>query len=220
MSNRSRVRIRARARLRARARKPLLPNSHKNKLFNLAPGTVLCIVGQPWLNVCIYKPERLRCPLCQQIFTAKLPPELYTGVRQTCDKLANSIERIPANLGHAIPTIWTLGNLKRKGVFTTGILGKVDDKQVALFFTGRQHAGKNLNDLLDMREEGLLVPIQTCDALSRNSPKDHSTQKGLCNAHARRNFYEIASRWPKECVNIVSSFDLVSHLTHSALKTI
>ena len=102
-----------------------------------------------------------------------------------------------------------IGNPKRKGVFTTGILGKVDEKQIALFFTGRQHAGENLNDLLNMREKGLPVPIQACDALSRNAPKDHSTEQGLCNAHARRNFYEIASRWPKECVNIVSSFDLV-----------
>ena len=102
-----------------------------------------------------------------------------------------------------------VANPERKGIFTTGILGKAHDQEIALFFTGRQHAGENLKDLLDMRDEALPVPIQACDALSRNIPKNHSTQLAYCNAHARRNFYEIASYWPNECVNVVSSFDLV-----------
>lgn len=245
----------------------ICPECGKGKLFNLAPGTVLRIVGQPWLNVCIYKPERLRCPICQQVFTAKLPKELYTESR--VDKTAKAIvsilkyrggmpfyrqEQIQTILGNPISDteIWGMtrdvaeclepvfvelcqsaadcecihnddtmarvltlmkenevANPERTGIFTTGILGKVDDKQIALFFTGRQHAGENLNDLLDTREEILPVPIQACDALSRNTPKDHSTQQANCNAHARRKFYEIASCWPKECVNVVSSFDLV-----------
>jgi hypothetical protein len=100
-------------------------------------------------------------------------------------------------------------NLERKGIFTTGLLAKMDDKQIALFFTGRQHAGENLNDLLDMRDEALPIPIQACDALSRNTPRDHSTLQANCNSHARRKFYEIISYWPKECINVVSAFDLV-----------
>lgn len=243
------------------------PACSKGKLFNLAPGTVLHVVGQPWLNVSIYKPERLRCPTCGQIFTAKLPAELYTESR--IDKTAKAIvsilkyrggmpfyrqEQIQTILGNPISDteIWSMTrdvadciepifielcqfaangeclhnddtrarvlslmkenevvNPERKGIFTTGILGKVDDKQIALFFTGRQHAGENLNDLLEMREKALPTPIQACDALSRNAPKDHSTRPAYCNSHARRNFYEIASCWPKECVNVVSSFDLV-----------
>jgi transposase len=65
---------------------------NKGKLFNLAPGTVLRIVGQPRLNVQIYKPERLRCPVCQQVFTAKLPEDLYIGSR--IDKTAKAIVSI------------------------------------------------------------------------------------------------------------------------------
>lgn len=245
----------------------ICPACGKGKLFNLSPGTVLRIVGQPWLNVNIYKPERLRCPTCGQVFTAKLPAELYTESRvdQTAKAIVSILkyrggmpfyrqEQIQTILGNPISDteIWGMTrdvadciepvfvelcrlaanceclhnddttarvlslmkeneveNPERTGIFTTGILGKVDDKQIALFFTGRQHAGENLNDLLGMREEALPVPIQVCDALSRNIPKDHSTQPAYCNAHARRNFYEIASCWPKECVNVVSSFDLV-----------
>jgi hypothetical protein len=102
-----------------------------------------------------------------------------------------------------------LSDPERKGVFTTGILSKVDNRQIALFFTGRQHAGENLNDLLQDREPMLPLPIQACDALSRNLPKDYHTQPAYCNAHARRNFYEIASCWPKECMKVISLFDLV-----------
>ena len=100
-------------------------------------------------------------------------------------------------------------NPERKGIFTTALLAKMADKQIALFFTGRQHAGENLNEILDARDEVLPSPIQSCDALSRNIPKDHSTQVGYCNAHVRRKFYEIASYWPKECLTVVSGFNLV-----------
>ncbi len=42
---------------------------------------MLRIVGFPWLQVEIYRPERLRCSLCGKIFTAILPSELATGSR-------------------------------------------------------------------------------------------------------------------------------------------
>jgi transposase len=53
----------------------------KGKLFNLSPGTVLRIVGQPWLQVEIYRPERLRCAVCGKVFTANLPQEVATQSR-------------------------------------------------------------------------------------------------------------------------------------------
>ena len=175
----------------------LCPDCSKGKLFNLTPGTVLRITGQPWLNVRIYKPERLRCPICQAVFTAKLPQEIYTESR--VDKTAKSIvsilkyrrgvpfyrqEQIQTILGNPISDteIWNMTrdvanciepvyiklcqlaansecihnddttarildlmkenkNLdpERKGIFTTAILAKMglEDRQIALFFTGR-----------------------------------------------------------------------------------
>jgi hypothetical protein len=44
-------------------------------------------------------------------------------------------------------------NPERKGIFTTALLAKTADRQIALFFTGRQHAGENLNNILDNRNE-------------------------------------------------------------------
>lgn len=57
------------------------PNCLKGKLFQLKPGAVIRIVGQPWLQVEIYRPERLRCALCGKVFTARLGAELATGSR-------------------------------------------------------------------------------------------------------------------------------------------
>ena len=58
---------------------------------------------------------------------------------------------------------------ERKGIFITGILSTTDDHKIALFFTGRQHAGENLEDLLKQRTDRS-PPIRMCDALSRNAP--------------------------------------------------
>lgn len=57
------------------------PSCDKGKLFNLSPGSVLRIIGQPWLQVEIYRPERLRCAVCGKVFTANLPQEVVTQSR-------------------------------------------------------------------------------------------------------------------------------------------
>jgi transposase len=88
---------------------------------------------------------------------------------------------------------------KRKGVFTSGIVSSVGDRRIALFFTGRRHAGENLAEVLRHRAESLSAPIQMCDALSRNEPKGFDTILANCNAHGRRQFVEVAESFPDEC---------------------
>jgi transposase len=63
-----------------------------------------------------------------------------------------------------------LENPDRTGLFTTGVVAKTEQGPIALFFTGRQHAGENLGDLLDERAAGRGAPILMCDGLSRNAP--------------------------------------------------
>jgi transposase len=60
---------------------------------------------------------------------------------------------------------------ERTGVFTSGIVSTASGRQIALYFTSRQHAGENLADVVKQRVPGLSAPIQMCDALSRNAPK-------------------------------------------------
>ena len=87
----------------------------------------------------------------------------------------------------------------RTGIFTTGIVSTSEGRRIAAFFTGRQHAGENLADLLAQRAAELSAPIQMCDALSRNTSGDFKTLVANCLAHARRGFVEVADNFPQEC---------------------
>jgi len=91
---------------------------------------------------------------------------------------------------------------KRTGIFTSGIVSTRQGQQIALYFTGRQHAGENLADLLRERGVELRPPIQMCDALSRNVPKLPSGVEVLlanCLAHSRRQFVDLLPNFPAEC---------------------
>ena len=91
---------------------------------------------------------------------------------------------------------------QRSGVFTSGIVSVYQGRQIAIFFTGRQHAGENLADVLKHRAAGSPVPIQMCDALSRNVPKLSGGVEilvALCLAHGRRQFVEVVANFPAEC---------------------
>jgi hypothetical protein len=91
----------------------------------------------------------------------------------------------------------------RVGVFTSGIVSKVADHRIALFFTGRKHAGENLLDLLRQRSSELGPPIQMCDALSRNMPQELQTLLAHCLAHGRRRFVDVAGSFPQECIHVL-----------------
>ncbi len=48
--------------------------------------------------------------------------------------------------------------LERTGVFTSGIIALRKETPIALFFTGRQHAGENAADILTHRAAELAAP--------------------------------------------------------------
>lgn len=101
---------------------------------------------------------------------------------------------------------------KRKGVFTSGIVSLWKNHKIALFFTGRQHAGENLADVLQHRAGEIRPPIQMCDALSRNTPKLASGVEillGNCIAHGRRQFVDIAANFPQECGYVLESLGMI-----------
>jgi hypothetical protein len=90
----------------------------------------------------------------------------------------------------------------RTGVFTSGIVSTREGGQIALYFTGRQHAGENLAEVLKQRAATIPGPIQMCDALSRNAPKLNAGAEILlanCMAHGRRQFVDVAENFPEQC---------------------
>jgi len=94
---------------------------------------------------------------------------------------------------------------ERTGIFTSGIVSRVEGRQIALFFTGRKHAGENLEEVLAMRAKELSPPIQMCDGLSRNTSGAFETIVGNCLAHARRQFFDVAWRFPDECQYVLNA---------------
>jgi len=80
---------------------------------------------------------------------------------------------------------------ERTGIFTSGVVSTAEGRKIALFFTGRQHAGENLAEVLKRRAAELPMPIQMSDALSRNAPKPIKLLVGNCLAHGRRQFVQI-----------------------------
>jgi len=90
---------------------------------------------------------------------------------------------------------------ERTGVFTSGIVSTQPGCRIALFFTGRKHAGENLTEVLKRRAAELAPPIQMCDALSRNLklPAELEVIVGHCLAHGRRRFVAVTENFPEPC---------------------
>ena len=102
---------------------------------------------------------------------------------------------------------------KRTGTFTSGIVSMVGAWRIALYFTGRKHAGENLADVFKRRVRELPAPIQMCDALSRNTPKVEGLEILLANclAHGRRQFVEVVENFPEECRYVLETLGGVYH---------
>jgi transposase len=94
---------------------------------------------------------------------------------------------------------------KRTGIFTSGVVSTGDGHTIALFFTGRRHAGENLAEVLQHRALELSPPIQMCDGLSRNEPKGFVTILANCNAHSRRQFVDVVENFPEQCRHVLET---------------
>lgn len=104
----------------------------------------------------------------------------------------------------------SLANPERTGLFTTAMVSKVDDtKTIALFATGRAHAGENLDALLEQRAEGLASPIHMSDGLSRNRPRKHEVVSTECLSHGRRGIVDEVDNFPEECRELLEGLAVV-----------
>lgn len=106
----------------------------------------------------------------------------------------------------------------RTGIFTTGVVAEAGPSRIALFFTGRQHAGENLDQLLRHRQPGLPAPVHMCDGLSRNESAEFDTLLACCLAHGRRGFVEVATRFPEECRQVLESLRAVYRVDAQAKR--
>jgi len=104
----------------------------------------------------------------------------------------------------------------RTGLFTSGVVATREGVRIALFFSGRRHAGENLSDVLQHRAVQLAPPVQMCDGLARNLPGELDTILANCLAHGRRNFVELHDRFPEQCRYVIEAFKVIYHNDETA----
>lgn len=98
---------------------------------------------------------------------------------------------------------------ERTGVFTSGIISKAGENRVALYFTGRKHAGENLGDVLAKRARELPPPIHMCDGLSLNVPAGFKGEQSNCLTHGRRHFVDVVESFPGEVRHVLELLKVV-----------
>ena len=272
----------------------LCPECKKGKVYEMKkPGVLVRIVGQAPVHARVYQLQKLRCSLCQEVFTAQAPEnvgsEKYDATSASMIALLkygsglpfNRLEGLQGNLGIPLPasTQWDIvrdtaeiiqpaydelirqaaqGEVlynddttmkilelmgkraarakafaeaegehkgknddaperakearKRTGVFTSGIVSTREGRTIALFFTGRRHAGENLDEVLAHRASELGAPIQMCDALAHNVPKEFKTILSNCLSHSRRQFVDVVENFPDECRHVLLTLrDVYKH---------
>mgnify|MGYP003578325546 CR=1 FL=1 len=93
---------------------------------------------------------------------------------------------------------------ERVGIQTSGVLVELHSgAKVALYFNGRQHAGENIEDIYQLRDPGLNLPMQMSDALACNFCGERERIVCKCLVHARRKFVEIRRTYPEACDYVV-----------------
>ncbi|MBV9225336.1 MAG: IS66 family transposase [Acidobacteriaceae bacterium] len=105
-------------------------------------------------------------------------------------------------------------NGQRHGLHTTGIVAQSPDKtqlSIVLYVSGRQHAGENVGELLELRPAEQNPPLQVGDALAANWSHSSPVITVKCLAHARRQFTDIEDMFPEECGHVREEFATVYH---------
>ena len=86
---------------------------------------------------------------------------------------------------------------ERSGVYTSGIIAEIEDKKLVLFNTNIGHAGEFIDEILKNRHANTPPPLIMSDALSSNrATVIQEYHLSLCNAHARREFYDLYEHFP------------------------
>jgi hypothetical protein len=98
---------------------------------------------------------------------------------------------------------------ERTGMQTTALIVQVGERQICLYYTGRRHAGENLDALLTKRGPGRGKPLVMSDALSSNNAEETELIRCHCLAHGRRKFTELAEDFPAESAVVVNALKLV-----------
>jgi hypothetical protein len=109
-------------------------------------------------------------------------------------------------------TLEAAASSERTGMQSTALVVKVGEHTICLYFSGRDHAGENLQMLLEQRQAGLDKPIVMSDALSRNEADEAMLIRCHCLYHGRRQFSDIEETFPEACDVVIQALkDVFDH---------
>ncbi len=94
---------------------------------------------------------------------------------------------------------------EKRATQTSGFVIKSGGRPIALYFSGRKHAGENLADLLKQREAGLDSPLHMSDALYANDSHGLQVVSGKCLTHGRRPVFELSALEPDACSVVLNA---------------
>lgn len=89
------------------------------------------------------------------------------------------------------------GTRLRSGIYSSGIVAYTAEQEIVLFETSLGHAGEFIDSLLKNRDKAFPMPIVMSDALSSNTPSIMRVHQAYCNAHCRREFFDLQSLKPE-----------------------
>lgn len=98
---------------------------------------------------------------------------------------------------------------KRKGIRTTCMVADLGAEKIALYVSGRKHAGDNANELLEKRPATMQKVIRMSDALSANLVNTADDTVSLCLAHGSRKFVEIKASNLTYCNHVLEQISQV-----------
>lgn len=92
---------------------------------------------------------------------------------------------------------------ERTGTFTSGFISRTQERDIALFYNSKLHAGENMERLLQKRDVCASTVLQMCDALSRNIPDSFKTILCNCLSHGFRKFDDLKEFYPGPCIHVI-----------------
>lgn len=109
----------------------------------------------------------------------------------------------------------------RPGMHTTSLVVQAGAHTICLYYTGRQHAGENLDALLRQRQPTREKPLVMSDALTSNAADEQALIRCHCLVHAQRKFHEVRDVFPAECQQVLEVLGQVfEHEAHTRAEAL
>ena len=150
---------------------------------------------------------------CEQVANAVMPV-FYQLQRQAADAkqflIDDTHHRILTQQPEWRETPNGKGQRLRTGIYSSGLIAmREDGHDIILFETSLGHAGEHLDTILSKRNPQLPPPLVMSDALSSNHVTQAAVKPCYCNAHARRQFFDLEQLYPKDIGFVLDQYGLI-----------